>query len=101
MATIGRAFQPIRGKRKPASHIVQPKTAAEWERLMRIVIATAESSKDRRLHGLRKALVDGKSERTLRMMGIIHMGDLPRVFPVKDSLPPTSLSGPSRPGTRR
>jgi hypothetical protein len=33
--------------------------------------------------GLAKALVDGKSERHLRMMGIIHPGDLLRVFPEK------------------
>lgn len=83
MVANGRALQPIRGKNKP-SNIVMPKTRAEWEKLMRTVIATAEDRKDRRIHGLRKALVDGKAERTLRMMGIIHLGNLPRVFPAKD-----------------
>jgi hypothetical protein len=60
-----------------------PKTAMDWEKLMRTTIALAESRGDRRIHGLRKALVEGKSERMLRMMGIIHLGDLPRVFPEK------------------
>jgi hypothetical protein len=76
----GRALQQAKPK-VPA--IVMPKTAAEWDKLMRVVIAHAESKGDRRIHGLRKALVDGKSERVLRMMGVIHLGDLPRVFPQK------------------
>ena len=63
----GRALQQAKTK---APSIVVPKT-------------TAETKGDRRIHGLRKALVDGKSERVLRMMGIIHPGDLPRVFPEK------------------
>jgi hypothetical protein len=82
MATNGRSLQRITGRNTP-SPIQVPKTAAEWEKLMRLVIVTAETRGDRRIHGLRKALVDGKAERTLRMMGIIHLGDLPRVFPVK------------------
>ena len=82
MATNGRSLQrpQLRGK---GPSIVMPKTTAEWEKLMRVVIAKAEAQGDRRIHGLRKALVDGKAERTLRMMGIIHLGDLPRVFPEK------------------
>jgi hypothetical protein len=60
--------------------IVTPRTGFEWERLMRLTIAKAEETKDRRIHGLRKALADGNSEKVLRMMGIIHLGDLPRVF---------------------
>ena len=43
----------------------------------------AERTGARRVHGLRKAMVDGKAERVLRMMGIIHPGDLLRVFPEK------------------
>jgi hypothetical protein len=82
MATNGRSLQRIQGRNKP-SPIPMPKSAAEWEKLMRIVIEKAETQKDRRVHGLRKALVDGKAERMLRMMGVIHLGDLPRVFPEK------------------
>ena len=76
----GRALQQAKTK---APSIVVPKTTADWDKLMRVVIAAAETKGDRRIHGLRKALVDGKSERVLRMMGIIHPGDLPRVFPEK------------------
>lgn len=85
MATVGRAraLLPLNRKDPKASNIPVPKTAVEWEKLMRVVIAKAEEQGDRRIHGLRKALVDGQSERVLRMMGIIHHGDLPRVFPVK------------------
>ncbi len=81
MATAGRALRPH--ARKKYSPIVMPKNPAEWEKLMRVVISLAESRGDRRTPGLRKALVDGKAERTLRLMGIIHQGDLPRVFPTK------------------
>jgi hypothetical protein len=85
MATVGRARALLPINRSPRTPtIVTPKTAAEWDKLMRVVIELADSQGDRRIHGLRKALVDGKSERVLRMMGIIHMGDLPRVFPAKD-----------------
>lgn len=76
----GRALQQVKTA-KPA--IIMPKTAADWDKLMKVVISEAASKGDRRIHGLRKALVDGKSERVLRMMGIIHTGDLPRVFPHK------------------
>ena len=78
----GRSFQrPLLPGKTPTISV--PKTGTEWEKLMRETIARAESQNDRRIHGLRKALVDGKAERTLRMMGVIHSGDLPRVFPVK------------------
>lgn len=85
MATVGRAraLLPLNRKNPRASTIPTPKTAGEWEKLMRVVIAKAEEQGDRRIHGLRKALVDGQAERILRMMGIIHLGDLPRVFPEK------------------
>jgi hypothetical protein len=81
MATAGRALRPY--AKKKSSPIVMPKSTAEWEKLMRVVIALAEARGDRRAPGLRKAMVDGKAERTLRLMGIIHPGDLPRVFPTK------------------
>lgn len=84
MATTGRRIMRPQLRAKPKAPTIQmPKTTAEWEKLMRIVLAKAEAQKDRRQYGLRKALADGKSERVLRMMGIIHLGDLPRVFPEK------------------
>lgn len=81
----GRAILPLNraATRAKGPTIVTPKTASEWDKLMRIVISVAEERNDRRIHGLRKALVDGRSERMLRMMGIIHLGDIPRVFPEK------------------
>jgi hypothetical protein len=75
----GRNLKP----KKPLSPIKMPGSQAEWTQLMRQTIARAEVQGDRRIHGLRKALVDGRAERMLRMMGIIHVGDLRRVFPEK------------------
>ena len=79
MATAGRALNP----KKTVSPIKAPVSQDEWTRLMRQAISLAETQGDRRIHGLRKALVDGKAERMLRMMGIINVGDLRRVFPEK------------------
>ena len=75
----GRALNP----KIPASPIKTPTTLDGWRQLMRLAIERAEKLEDRRVHGLRKSLADGKMERHLRMMGIIHPGDLDRVFPVK------------------
>lgn len=72
-------------KPPPKSTIQAPKSRDEWTLLMRQVIAKAETQNDRRLPGLRKALVDGKAETHLRMLGIIHEGDIHREFPNKDS----------------
>jgi len=63
--------------------IEAPKTLDGWHQLMRQAIERAERLGYRHAHGLRKAFVDGKAERHLRMMGIIHPGDLLRVFPEK------------------
>ena len=84
MATLGqgRALLPLNRKQNK-SNIPMPKTAAEWDKLMRVVIAKAEEQGDRRIHGLRAALAQGRSERMLRMMHIIHTGDLHREFPTK------------------
>jgi hypothetical protein len=40
----------------------------------------AESSKDRRLEGLRNALANNQAEKHLRKLGIIHEGDIKREF---------------------
>lgn len=62
--------------------IKAPGSVAEWDRLMQLVIERADQCKDRRLSGLRKALVDGQSERFLRSLGIISTVDLDREFPI-------------------
>jgi hypothetical protein len=84
MTSLGhtRIIAPFNRKpRGSAAPLPIPKTAREWEQLMRLTIEAAQAKNDRRIHGLRKALADGKSERILRMMGIIHPGDLRREFP--------------------
>jgi hypothetical protein len=75
----GRVFNP----KTPLSTIKAPVTLNDWHKLMRLAIERAETLGYRHVHGLRKALVDGKVERHLRMMGIIHPVDLLRVFPEK------------------
>lgn len=65
------------------SPIQPPTTIDQWHALMRQAIERAEMTGDRRIHGLRKALVDNKVERALRQMGIIHPVDILREFPTK------------------
>ena len=69
-------------KRQRSRTIQAPEGKLEWNRLMQVVIRRAEQAGDRRLLGLRKALADGKSEQTLRRLGIIHPVDAEREFPV-------------------
>lgn len=59
-----------------------PESIQEWNRLMMDVISRAESLEDRRLPGLRKALVDGKAETHLRKLGVISPADVEREFPL-------------------
>ena len=60
-----------------------PTKPLEWTRLMQTVIKRADTVKDRRAGGLRKALATGKAEALLRRMGIISEIDLLREFPEK------------------
>lgn len=75
--TYGRSLKPKTQK------IQAPASMDGWRQLMQAAIEAADRTGDRRVHGLRKAMVDGKAERVLRMMGIIHPGDILRVFPEK------------------
>ena len=52
-----------------------------WHTFMLKVIDKAERTTDRRLPGLRKALVEGQAEKHLRLMGIICEADISREFP--------------------
>lgn len=65
------------------SPVKMPRNLEEWATLMRKAIEHAEATGDRRIHGLRKALVDGNSERHLRTLGIISETCLHREFPLK------------------
>lgn len=71
----------IRAFRPPRQAVSVPNRHDDWTLLMRKAIERAETMQDRRLPGLRKALVDGKTEAHLRMLGIICEGDLFREFP--------------------
>lgn len=62
-----------------------PTTHADWHSLMVKAIEKADRTGDRRAPGLRKALAEGKAERHLRMLSIIHEGDLHREFPELDT----------------
>lgn len=53
----------------------------EWNALLSQSIRRAEALQDPRLAGLRKAMVEGKAEPTLRRMGIISKVDIEREFP--------------------
>lgn len=68
-------------KPTPTRSIQAPERREDWNQLLRKAIQKAESSGDRRLEGLRKALIDGRSEPHLRLLGIIHDVDLKREFP--------------------
>lgn len=58
-----------------------PKRKVDWQQLLRSAIQRAETNADRRLEGLKRALVEGREEAHLRSLGIIHPGDLDREFP--------------------
>jgi len=60
-----------------------PLKQTEWVHLIQRAIAQADKNGDRRAYGLRKALADGKTEPTLRRLGIISEADLRREFPEK------------------
>lgn len=66
----------------PAKRIQAPDRREDWKQLLVKAIQRAETSGDRRLEGLKRALVDGQAERHLRRLGIIHDVDLSREFPV-------------------
>jgi len=61
--------------------IQAPDRKADWMQLLVKTIQRAEGSGDRRLEGLKRALVDSQAERHLRRLGVIHDVDLDREFP--------------------
>jgi len=65
-----------------AKRIQAPDRREDWKQLLVKAIQRAEATGDRRLEGLKRALVDGQAERHLRRLGIIHDVDLSREFPV-------------------
>lgn len=60
-----------------------PSRPEEWTKLMRKVIATAKSRKDRRLPGLQHALANDRSEAHLRSLSIVTDADIEREFPAR------------------
>lgn len=73
--------RPLKPMPKSQRKIQAPERKVDWYRLMQLVIRRAEQVEDRQLSGLRRALADGKSEQTLRRLGIIHEVDIDREFP--------------------
>lgn len=53
-----------------------------WNQLLSQAIRRAESLQDPRLAGLRKAMLEGRSEQALRLLGILSETDIEREFPV-------------------
>ncbi len=60
-----------------------PRNIHEWNSLLSKAILRAEKLGDRRLEGLRKAMMDGRSEKILRQMSILSDVDIDREFPPK------------------
>jgi hypothetical protein len=58
-----------------------PASVNEWNTLLTLSIRRAETLRDPRLPGLRKAMQEGKAESFLRRMGIISKVDIEREFP--------------------
>lgn len=58
-----------------------PKNSKDWKDLIKNAIERAERTNDRRVAGLRRALVAGNVESHLRKLGIICPEDLQREFP--------------------
>lgn len=69
---------PSLTKPKPA----MPTQPNEWNQLLRKTIERADLLVDRRVAGLRQAMMDGRSESILRMMGILSDVDLDREMPL-------------------
>jgi len=60
-----------------------PRSPREWDALARKAIARATLLDDRRLHGLKAAIVAGKTAEHLRKMSIVSEADVLREFPSK------------------
>lgn len=67
----------------PPSKTSGPKNIHEWNTLLSKTIQRAESLGDRRVEGLRKAMVEGRAEKMLRQMSILSDADLDREFPAR------------------
>lgn len=70
-------------QQSPKRVIQAPSRREDWKQLLNKAIARADAAGDRRVEGLRQALIDGAAERHLRRLGIIHEVDLTREFPIK------------------
>lgn len=57
-----------------------PRTVQDWNVLLSQVIQRAQATGDRRLEGLRLAMVNGQSEKILRQYSILSEADLLREF---------------------
>ena len=73
-------FNP--SKAPTTSTIRVPQSKGDWSKLMMAVIDRAEQVNSKELAGLRHAQANGMAEAHLRRLGIIHVGDIDREFPM-------------------
>jgi hypothetical protein len=71
----------LEGQKKPTIRL--PATSYEWRQLMHQALSRAETARDPRAGGLRKALDSGQFEKHLRLMGIVCPADIEREFPTR------------------
>lgn len=57
-----------------------PQTVQEWNVLLSKAIQRAEAAGDRRVEGLRQAMINGQSEKILRQWSILSETDINREF---------------------
>lgn len=72
-------------KPRPKTNVRVAGSHEDWKALLQQAIERAEKSNDRRVAGLRQALVSGNIEMHLRKLGIVSPEDINREFPDKKS----------------
>lgn len=70
---------PTTSTKKPSA----PASIQEWNQLLSKTIQRAQATEDRRLEGLRKAMMEGRAEKMLRQMSVLSEVDLDREFPLR------------------
>lgn len=72
-------------KPRPKTNVRIAASHEDWKTLLQQAIERAERSNDRRVAGLKQALVSGNIEMHLRKLGIVSPEDINREFPDKKS----------------
>jgi hypothetical protein len=61
---------------------IPTKTSLMWTDLLRQAIERAETTGDKRVQGLRRAMIEGRAEAFLRRLSILSTADLDREMPL-------------------